>query len=33
MHKSENKIETIKSIRALNKKNRNDLKSYVKYKG
>ncbi|CAD8088978.1 unnamed protein product [Paramecium sonneborni] len=33
MHASQNKIESIKSIRALHKQNRNDLKSYVKYKG
>ncbi|CAK83037.1 unnamed protein product (macronuclear) [Paramecium tetraurelia] len=33
MHRTQNKTEAIKSIRALHKKNRDDLKSYVKYKG
>ncbi|CAD8182404.1 unnamed protein product [Paramecium pentaurelia] len=33
MHKTQNKTEAIKSIRALHKKNRDDLKTYVKYKG
>ncbi|CAD8092719.1 unnamed protein product [Paramecium sonneborni] len=33
MYETQNKTEAIKSIRALHKKNRDDLKSYVKYKG